>query len=109
MSVIVLVVGDTRPDITFRCVEDGAAMDLTGYVSATLKVSKPNGSILTKVLSIVTPETSGVVVGTWTLGDLDQAGRQFGELILVDAAGGIQRSKNPIEFYVRQPYTEVVS
>lgn len=103
---IVLVVGNTKPDINLQLRSAGVPVDLTDAVSVALTVKKPSGLIIALALSI-TDVLKGKVSGNFAPGDLNEEGRCYGELVVDWGAGDVQNAREPFEFYVRREFAEV--
>lgn len=96
---IVYTVGDTKPDLDFECVKNGAYLPAPP-ATATFKLKKPSGNTVTVVLSLIDAATARYA-GNFGLGDLDEPGMCYGELIV-----GSQHAEEPFEIYVRPEFVE---
>jgi hypothetical protein len=79
-----LTVNDTAPTLTMTL-----NADLTGATVA-VHIKKPNGTILNKTGTIVTPAAGTVSMAAWVNGDLDAAGVYTVEAQVTFAGGKIQ-------------------
>ena len=101
---IVLVKGNTKPDLVLALRRGGVAVPLTG-ATVTFKLKKPSGAILTKAMT-VSDALKGKVALSWGSGDLDESGACIGEVVVDYGAGAVQNSKYAIEVYVRDEFQE---
>lgn len=101
---IVLVKGNTKPDLLLQLKRGGVAVPLDG-ASVTFKMKKPSGNVLTKAMS-VTDAAKGKVACSWGLGDLDESGECLGEVQVDFGSGAVQNSKYALQLYVRDEFQE---
>lgn len=102
---IVLVVGNTKPDINLQVRRAGVPVDLTDALTVSFRLKKPSGVIVEIVLS-VTDVANGKVSGNFSPGDLNEGGLCYGELVIDWGSGEIQNSRDPFEVYVRPEFAE---
>lgn len=88
-----VVQGDLEPDMRLVCEVNGAVSDLTGALAANLRWKKPDGTVVTVPLTIVTP-TAGLVQRTWVAGDTALVGQHLGQVIITRASGELQTFPN---------------
>ena len=70
MNYFPLKSGDTRPILEARLRNpDESVHDLTGATGVTLHVELPDGTVFSRPMEIVLPETSGLVRYVWTAAD----------------------------------------
>ena len=108
MSTIRLVRNDTAPQLRLNITDSltGAAVDLTG-ATVTLHFRQINTEtvLFSRQATILAPETNGVAILAWVVGDLDvPAGEYEGEVEIVLASGLRETIFNPLQFVVREEF-----
>lgn len=76
-----IYVGDEGTRFNFTIMEEGAAVNLTGYTSLQVRFQRPDKTTFDRTLEVV-DETVGEVRYTTLSTDLDQAGRWHFQLML---------------------------
>jgi hypothetical protein len=104
---LVLVVGDTKPDLNFRVKRAGEPVNLTGC-TVLFRLRKPSGAVVEKTLSIVGDATTGRVAGSFGIADLNESGKMLGELVVLFADGTVQHAIDPFDVTVRAEFGEAI-
>jgi hypothetical protein len=101
--------GDTSPDIVLELIEDEGVVDLTGVLAVTLKMLKPSGAEVSRVMVVSAPATAGVVKYTPVAADFDEAGVFYGDVKITHANATVQHAAERLPIYVRDEYGKVPS
>lgn len=105
---ISLVIGDTKPDLSFSIQRGG--VDITDDVTisgAEFRLRKPSGVVLTRVLALVTrSDGSKRWEGNFGASDLDFTGDSFGEVVVFFGSANPQHGRDPFRVIVRGEYRE---
>lgn len=105
---ISLVVGDTKPDLSFSIRRGG--VDITDDPSITaveFRLRKPSGIVLTKALTKVTVgDGTKRWEGNFGTGDIDFTADGFGEVVVFFGATNPQHGRDPFRIVVRGEYRE---
>lgn len=94
---VVLVVDDTKPDISIRFRDLPAGISVA---QAVFRLKRPDGTILERNLT----EQAGRWVGSFGAGDLAQPGRMLADVKAILSDGGVQHGRDPIEVIVRPEF-----
>jgi hypothetical protein len=108
--VIVYTKNDTSPDLIFLLEADGEPLPDLDDATVVFKLRKPSGAIVARTLTCTNLLTARVE-GAFAAGDLDESSDEPmpAELVVTYASGRVQHSEEPLEVWVRDEYTEVVS
>lgn len=101
----VLVAGDTEPSLELHVRRRQRPVDLTGYQSATVTITREGHDTITRDAVIDADPTTGIIRMSWHNGDLvDNGGKTAlykAEIRLVDGDDGEEHNPDIIRFYVR--------
>lgn len=105
---IELVVGDTKPDLSFSIKRGG--VDITADVTITaveFRLRKPVGTVLTKPLTLVTRgDGSKRWEGNFGVGDIDFTSDGLAEVVVFFGSASPQHGREPFRIIVRGEYRE---
>ncbi len=99
-----LVVGNTRPQLSFRIKRGGVDISTDASIDSVLfKLSKSTGQV-----NIALVLTAGRWVGNFGVGDLDSgaAGDLLGEVQVTFTDGGVQNGREPFKVRLRNEFAE---
>lgn len=101
------VVGDTKPDLSFVLQEDGVDVTADVEITAVEFRLKKASVVLTKPLTLVThPDGSKAWEGNFGVGDLDETGPLFAEIVVFRGSTNPQHGVEPIQVVIRGEFTE---
>lgn len=105
---ITLVVGDTKPDLSFSIQRGGLDITDDNTITAVeFRLRKPSGVVITKVLTKVTRgDGTKRWEGNFGVGDIDFTSDSFGEVVVFFGATNPQHGRDPFRVVVRGEYRE---
>ncbi len=102
---MILVEGNSRPQLVFHLRRGGSAIDLTSAVSVAFKLQKPSEAVYTETATVEDADAGKISVDL-DPAELDETGWHYGEVQITWAGAALENSMRRFDIYVRPEYGE---